>query len=261
MKEDKESKTNGRHPVRNTGAAFVGAVQGLKEGLQEENLVDESVRTIHNIGELTRAVRRGGREEWESPEIRQLRGQMRRGTDTAMTKTRDMTSDATSKVRDRQQQLTNQVKETTHDIQETTGHIAREGRHRIQAVATTTRRARRAPRQIKEELVAAKDSYKDSLKASLGMYAVLAVFGTAAFVLFTGGLVVTLNLLLGVPAGWFVTLGLYALVGVGAYMFGRRYPNEKREEAREHVQDARREARHVTQPVREAFTHNTEVRT
>jgi hypothetical protein len=261
MQKERESTTNGRHPVRNTGAAVVGAIQGIKEGLQEEHLGDESVRAARNIGEMTRAVRREGREQWESPEIQRLRGEMRSGTDKAIVKSSNAASDATSAVRQRRQRLAHQMRETTHDMQETTGQMVRAGMHRAQAVATTTRRAAHAPRHIKKDLGAAKDSYKQSLTTSLATYAVLAALGTTAFILLTSGLVVAFNLLLGVPAGWFITFGLYAIVGAGAYFLGRRRGKDKRQEAREHVQDARREVRYVARPVQEAFTKNQEVRT
>ena len=270
QQEAKQTEQAGaeRHPVRNAAAAVVGAFEGLREGLEEEHLVEESQRTIHNVGEVARAASGEARRQWQSPEMEDLRRDTAHTAEAARERVRDATADAAATVQRRAHDATEVVQEKTHEVQDrvrhgvgevrqTTTHLAHEGKVRAQAVAETSRRAARAPKHIGDDLREAGSSYAHSLTAGWGLFALAGVLGVASLVVLTVGLVVWLNALLGSPAGYFLTvLGYLVVAGVlaGVAVARRR---KHREEAREHVRDVRREVRHVTRPVRRAFNdHN-----
>lgn len=275
MKQESQTQTE-EHPLRNTAAAVTGAAQGLKEGLQEEHLIEETKRAIHNVGELTRAAATETRQQWESPEMRRLRRDTAQTADAATGRVRDATAEATARAggqahevaqrtRDAAHRVQERTMETAHraqdriqhgveEVRETTTHLVEEGRTRARAVGETTRRAKRAPGHLKDDLKEASSAYTQSLTSGLGMFAGAAVLGTAALVVLTVGMVVWLNGVFGSPAGYFVTVLLYAAVAGVLAAVAKASRKNHREEAREHVRDARREISHVTRPVRRAFT-------
>lgn len=250
------AETQERHPVRNAAAAVAGAAQGLREGLGEQHLVEESQRAVHNVGELTRAATGEARRQWQSPEVEELRRDTSQAAEAAGRRVREARAEAAPVVQQRTQEAVHRVQETAHGVQERVQHGVEEGRERTQAVGETARRAARAPKHIKDDLKEATSSYAHSLTAGWGMFAGAGVLGAASLVVLTVGLVVWLNALLGSPAGYFLTvLGYLVVAGVLAAV-ARSRRKDHREDAREHVQDVRREVRHVARPVRRAFSNH-----
>jgi hypothetical protein len=127
---------------------------------------------------------------------------------------------------------------------------------RPRKIAAAVVAASSARRLVKHDLKAATSSYRESLTSGLGLFAGAGLLGLLAVVVLTVGFVVGLNLLLGSPAGYFITAGVYLLAAglfVGVAVHSRR---EHKKEAQEHVQEARDDARLVVLPLRAAFGKN-----
>ncbi len=132
-------------------------------------------------------------------------------------------------------------------------HGLKEGLKKAQAVKQTAGRATRAPAHSKDDVKEAASAYTHSVTSAVGWYAAAGVIGAASFVVLTVGLVVAFNALVGVPAGYFLTVLVYVVTAGIFAVAGKTRSTTHREEAQEYIHNVRKEIRHVERPIKEAF--------
>lgn len=149
------------------------------------------------------------------------------------------------------------ARETYESAEQTLRRAAEEVKVRAEAVQETGKRAVHAPPKIGREVGQSVKSHAGALGAALGIYALYGIIG-ATFAVVTVILVAIMvtawfNVLFGAPWGVTVTAILFTLGLVVAWIAMRGYQASAKDEAKEHMKNAKDEVRHVTAPVRSAF--------
>lgn len=242
-------------------AAINGAIEGFLEGLERSDLAADARESAHEAGEVARAAITEGRAQAETPEMRELRQDMRRAGETISHKSGEVADATKARVAHARDAASTRIDETTTVVREkvesakaTANRVAADVKVKAEAVGETSRRAKSAPPTIARELKQGVRAYARGMMRMLGLYAIVGVVALTTWVVLTVGLVAVLTPLVGLGfAALIVTVAYLIVAGIFAFMASKAR-EAGREEMREHVNNSKDEVRHVVAPVKNAFS-------
>ncbi|MFO1533797.1 MAG: phage holin family protein [Thermoplasmatota archaeon] len=129
-------------------------------------------------------------------------------------------------------------------------------KEKVDAVAESAQRATEAPPVLARDVRQAFTAWVGGLAAGVGLMAGGAFLGVLFVAVFTVGLVVGLDMLLGAPWGAFAVAGAYLAGAVACFLAANAKRRRAQREAAQHIAHAKGEVRRVTRPIRRAFSAN-----